>query len=132
MGKDIWLFGEFPVVNFVKGIDEFSCMCELWEKTINAFIMGMYEHQKFLLEQRYIETIIRNNTILLPKVRSSEEIVITNSEFSKRCVLCMKTLQQGERCLKLKCGHYFHKMEIIDYFHCNDKQCPLCKRKCET
>lgn len=51
------------------------------------------------------------------------------------CVCCLDDFQEGEGCLKLPCGHHFHKECIVSWMHTTVNQarkCPLCKQKCLT
>jgi len=49
----------------------------------------------------------------------------------QRCVLCMDDFKNGDTCLKLPCGHVFHKAEAEKYLY-SKQQCPLCRQHITT
>merc|ERR1712098_203557 len=46
---------------------------------------------------------------------------------SERCALCLDEIKCGDNCLKLPCGHFFHKPEIMRHLH-ERPNCPLCRQ----
>ena len=44
----------------------------------------------------------------------------------KLCTICIEDFEEGNSCIKLKCGHIFHENCISDWVKYNP-QCPVCR-----
>lgn len=47
------------------------------------------------------------------------------------CSVCLCDMEKGDKVMKLKCKHYFHRGCIVPWFEKNDK-CPNCRTAVET
>ena len=45
---------------------------------------------------------------------------------NKNCLICMENFNENDLIFRLPCLHFFHKAEIIKWFH-KKKTCPICR-----
>lgn len=115
--EDIWLRAEILIPSVITA----SVLRDLIQKALIHFITSISNYQNHVVNQ--IPKLTIDTKLIIEK---NSESVKFHGEKGERCVLCMEDFNQGDHCLKLKCGHIFHKSEVERYLF-TTRKCPLCR-----
>ncbi|KAJ5239702.1 hypothetical protein N7468_004321 [Penicillium chermesinum] len=58
--------------------------------------------------------------------RHTVDDALLASDGQKDCSICLEQMENGQRILKLLCGHYYHDACVSEWFE-NKRTCPICR-----
>merc|ERR1712080_249830 len=106
--NDLWLRSDLPISQ----VDSQYLHSNL-EDAINSFISAMIEYQSFLLTH----ALQFEKKAKIDIQKYTECFVCEKTHTHDKCVMCFDRFKEGDICLKLNCGHFFHRNEITKFLY---------------
>jgi hypothetical protein len=115
--NDLWLRADFPLSH-----ENAQCLEIGVRDSIYAFGAAMLEYHTYIMAEA--------NTFGTPKsndIKAHTKVYkCTKKDGEEKCALCLENFKENETCLKLPCGHMFHRSEAERHLY-RVPTCPLCR-----
>lgn len=116
--NDLWLRADFPLSH-----ENSTCLEVGIRDSLYAFGAAMLEYHTYVMT----EADIFGKTAEHLDVKAHTEFYkCTEKDAGEKCALCLENFKEYESCLKLPCGHMFHRAEIERHLYIVPT-CPLCR-----
>lgn len=116
--NDLWLRADFPLSHQI-----IPCLQLSINDAIHAFGAAMLEYQSFIMTEASEWNVLQETVDIDAYTQIYK---CTKKDEEEKCALCLENFNVNETCLRLRCGHMFHRTEIERYLYKVPK-CPLCR-----